>query len=52
MQKYGLSMYFNTSQKITLFFTSLLTVCLLRFPCVKKKKKNQIYFLITSLPTE
>ena len=25
-------MYFDTSQKITLIFTSLQTVCLLRFP--------------------
>ena len=36
IQKYGLSMYLSTSQKISLFFTSLPTVCLLRFLFVKK----------------
>ena len=40
IQKYGLSIYFSTSH----------TVCLLRYPCVEKKKKKTL-FLITSLPT-
>ena len=34
LKKYGSSMYFSTSQKIILFFTSLPNVCLLRFPRV------------------
>ena len=39
-----LSMYFSTSQKSLYFFTSLPNVCLFRCLCVKKKKKNQLYF--------
>ena len=38
IQKYGLSMYFSKlvlTKKFIDFFTSLPTVCLLRFPCVK-----------------
>ena len=36
IQKYGLSNYLSTSQKSLYFVTSLPTVCLLRFPFVKK----------------
>ena len=51
IQKYGLSMFFSTSQEITLFFTSLPTVCSHRFPCVKRYIKKSTSFLITSLST-
>ena len=51
IQKYGLSMYFSTSQKITLFsYSSLVpTVCLPSFPCVQFFLNQP--FLITSLLT-
>ena len=48
IQRYGLSIYFSNSPKIIFFFTSLLTVYLLRFPCVKKRKK--INFIFNYLP--
>ena len=39
-----LSIYFSTSLKSLYVFTSLSTVCLLGFPCVEIKERNQLYF--------
>ena len=44
MLKSCLSMIFETGQKAFHFSTSPPTVCLLKFPCVKEKKKSQLYF--------